>query len=297
MFESIKRQWREARGEGLRCEFEDAILRLNGLDPEVNARASLTLAKALHEVETQHGPLTNISNDGKIRLAKQIRQAAKQKFTFDMGSGYGLALLSMHLESQTVPGDHGRFVQTAMQDFVKAALQVEQSAHPEAESTSPASRCLSEADIEALETMFCLHPETASLLDRAASDRAAYAEIEGVLREAFQDEAFVAFSLEAARSLRQAMAHEPTDAYYLARRSVESFRFLGATSPRDCLAMMLGYELDDREWLGASLRTMREQFERAWRDDSSFESPTLEWLKGTTSRQYLVYLRRQHRGG
>lgn len=129
MFEGIKRQWREARGEGLRREFEDAILRLNGLGPEVNVRASLTLANALRELETQYGPLTNISNDGKMRLAKQIRQAAKQKFTLDMGSGYGLALLSMHIESQAVPGDHGRFVQAATQDLLKSALEVEQSAH------------------------------------------------------------------------------------------------------------------------------------------------------------------------
>jgi len=127
MFERIKRQWREARGEGLRREFEDAVLRLNGLGPEVNARASLTLAKSLRELEAKYGPLTNISNDGKLRLAKQIRQAAKQKFTFDMGTGYGLALLSMHIESQAVPGDHGRFVQSSSQGFVDAALQVEQS--------------------------------------------------------------------------------------------------------------------------------------------------------------------------
>jgi hypothetical protein len=41
MFESIKRRWREARGEGLRREFEDAILRLNGLGSDVNERACL----------------------------------------------------------------------------------------------------------------------------------------------------------------------------------------------------------------------------------------------------------------
>jgi hypothetical protein len=127
MFERIKRQWREARGEGLRREFEDAILRLNGLGPEVNARASLTLAKSLRELEANHGPLANISNDGKVRLAKQLRQFAKQKFTFDMGTGYGLALLSMYVESQAVPGPHGRFVESASQDFVSAARQVEQS--------------------------------------------------------------------------------------------------------------------------------------------------------------------------
>lgn len=127
MFERLKREWREARGEDLRREFEDAVFRLNKLGPEVNARASLSLAKTLRELEANHGPLTNISNDGKVRLAKQIKQRAKQKFTFDMGTGYGLALLSMYIESQAVSGEHGRFVATVSQDMINAARQTERS--------------------------------------------------------------------------------------------------------------------------------------------------------------------------
>jgi hypothetical protein len=71
MLERIKRQWREARGERLRREFEDAIRRLNSLGQEVNVRASLTWVESLRQVEATYGPLANISNDGKVRLVKK----------------------------------------------------------------------------------------------------------------------------------------------------------------------------------------------------------------------------------
>jgi len=127
MFEHIKQQRREARGEGLRRELEDVIVRLNASGPDVNARALLTLAMALRELGAKHGHLDNISNDEKARLAKQIRKAAERKFAFDIGAGYGLSLLSMHIESQAVPGNSGRIVQFTTRDFVKAALQLAES--------------------------------------------------------------------------------------------------------------------------------------------------------------------------
>jgi hypothetical protein len=89
MFERIKSQWREARGEGLWREFGDLVLRLNNLDQEVNLRASLSLAKAYRDLEARHGPFSNISNSGKVHLAKQLRQQAREQFTFDMGTALG----------------------------------------------------------------------------------------------------------------------------------------------------------------------------------------------------------------
>src|SRR5712671_3010881 len=99
MFERIRAKWREARGPVLRREFCDAVLRLNGLDRKVTIRASVVLAKAYRDLEATHGTLTDISNDGKRRLSKELLKQAKKSFTFDMGSGYGLAMLSIYLES------------------------------------------------------------------------------------------------------------------------------------------------------------------------------------------------------
>jgi hypothetical protein len=158
-------------------------------------------------------------------------------------------------------------------------------------------RHLSDAQVEALETMFCLVPETIAALERAASDREAYDEIEGVFRMTLENESSVASALEAAESMKYIMAQEPTDAYYLARRVVESSRYFGAKGPRHCLERMLGRKIDDREWAGSHLRGLRDQFERAWADPSDFKSPTLDWVKAQSGRQYWIYLRGQYRGG
>ena len=86
------------------------------------------LADAFHQFEAQYGPLSNISNHGKARLAKQLRHQARQKFNFDMGAAYGISLLSMYIESQAVPGDQARRVQKGTQDILQAALQLEKDA-------------------------------------------------------------------------------------------------------------------------------------------------------------------------
>jgi hypothetical protein len=236
-----------------------------------------------------------------------------------MGSAYGLFLLSAHLESQTVPGDHARFVQTATQHFVKAALEVEQSAQrassdpvksaaesadaPTAQGGTAngkrrTTRTLSPAQIESVEICFCLEGgETSALLERAAAtDRAAYEEIEAVLKSALHNDSLVASSLETARAMKLAMQQESTDVYYLTRRAVEGARYLEVQSPRGCLEITLGRKLSDDEWNGPALRAMRELFERAWADHSPFKSPTLTWTKAETKRQYLHYLRREYRG-
>ncbi len=168
----------------------------------------------------------------------------------------------------------------------------------EARREEPREHHLSDEQVKALETIFCLHKETGDLLERAASDRTAYDEMEAVLRTSLQDEAFVSQSLLAADSLKRAMDREPTDAYYVARRGVETSRFLDASAgPRGCLETVLGRKIGGREWEGSQLRTERALFERAWNDQSPFASPTVEWVKGQTNRQYLIFLRRQYGGG
>jgi hypothetical protein len=71
MLERIKRQWRDARGPGLRREFTDAASRLNGSAREGSLRASVTMSQALEHVEAGCEPLSSISN-GKRHLAKAL---------------------------------------------------------------------------------------------------------------------------------------------------------------------------------------------------------------------------------
>lgn len=124
MFDKLKRQWRNARGPGLRRDMEDAVLRLNAAGPEVNARAALSLQNAYRDLESRYGSLANVSNDGKLKLAKELRQAGRRQFDLDMGGAYGIGLLSMWLESQAISGPDATFVFNTANGFLQAALNV-----------------------------------------------------------------------------------------------------------------------------------------------------------------------------
>lgn len=296
MFGGLKRQWREARAKVLRGEFEDAVARLQGLALEVNTRAAATMAAAFRTVQSRYGNLENVSNDGKRQIAKEILRAAKEKFTLDLGAAYGLALTSMHIECQALPGDDARFVQLATTDILKTALEVADQVSRESVEASPPAT-ISGEQLETIETVFCLSHETQGLLDRAGSDHAAFDQIEAVLKEALRDSKFIASSLELAATMKRAMEEEPKDAYYLARCAVESGRLLQAKSARQSAEIFLARKLSEDQWNSAELQSLRKRFDQAWRDTSSFSSPRVEWLKGEIHRQYLCYLRDQYSVG
>lgn len=116
--------WKEARGKNLRKEAEDAIMRLGALPEDVNIRAADTLATMYHHINNESGPIENISNKGKIKLSKMLNSKARQSFEMDMGRGYGLALLSMYLESLCLPGNDAKFVHESTEEFLVAAIKV-----------------------------------------------------------------------------------------------------------------------------------------------------------------------------
>ena len=124
MFQSLRKQWREARGDGLRKEFEDAVLRLKDLGIEVNRRALMTMILVYKETNDHYGEDANISNEEKLNISKELISKAKGKFKYDMGGGYGLALLSMYFESQALPGSDARFVEQSTRELLGSANSV-----------------------------------------------------------------------------------------------------------------------------------------------------------------------------
>jgi hypothetical protein len=123
MFRKMKEMWQEARGNVLRKELDDAIMHLNGLGDEVELRASLAMADAFHKLTQKLGALANVSNDDKKEIAAQLREKGKQFFDSDMGHAYGLALLSMLLETETLLGDDAEYVHHVTHDILQAALR------------------------------------------------------------------------------------------------------------------------------------------------------------------------------
>lgn len=124
MFKGLKNRWAEARADVLRKEVEDIIARAQSLDEEVNFYISQHLINALESVERNCGPLKNMSNDGKKTIAKDLSDLAKKSFDLDMGKGYGIFLCSAHIESQVLPGDNARYVQSATQELINIAQTI-----------------------------------------------------------------------------------------------------------------------------------------------------------------------------
>jgi hypothetical protein len=74
------------------------------------------------EINQTHGFMSNISEDGKKRLAKKVLAIAKKDFVFDMGRGHGLFLISAYLEAQTLPGKDAAFVRFIADGLLAEAL-------------------------------------------------------------------------------------------------------------------------------------------------------------------------------
>lgn len=121
MFRAMRHRWREARSETLRAEFEDAVMRMNGFAETTTARTMAVLAASYNDVNTRIGTIDNLSNAAKQDLAKLFIRRAKEKFKFRLGEAYGLALLGMFLEAQTLPGDDARFVEEHIQALIHLA--------------------------------------------------------------------------------------------------------------------------------------------------------------------------------
>jgi len=59
----------------------------------------------------------------RLNIAAQLNEEGKQSFDFDMGHAYGLALLSMLLEAEALPGEDAKYVHRMTREMLQAALQ------------------------------------------------------------------------------------------------------------------------------------------------------------------------------
>lgn len=123
MLKKIVSDWHCARGNVLRKEVEDSILRINGLEPETNLLICLTLADSYASLFKDNGPITNMFNDGQKTIAKMLAKKARERFNFNMGQGYGLFFLSAYVEAHALPGEDALYVKNMLHDLVQTALE------------------------------------------------------------------------------------------------------------------------------------------------------------------------------
>lgn len=113
MFEGIKRRWAEARADIVSKQVDDILQRYERMNPNDRHWVFSGFDNVLSELEEQFGPAAKWNADDKKQVAKEIMQGAQKAFntrgdnmSADMTrlSAHGAALVSCHLELQTLPG-------------------------------------------------------------------------------------------------------------------------------------------------------------------------------------------------
>lgn len=128
MFWKIKEAWRDAKGTELRKEVEDSVRRLVSIPDEMNLHVCMHMASGYEVIIKQFGRLENIPADGKLKIAKNLREMAQKSFNFDVARGHGLFLISAYIESQALPGNDAKFVQAALAEMLENAIRANKDA-------------------------------------------------------------------------------------------------------------------------------------------------------------------------
>jgi hypothetical protein len=114
MFESIRKQWAQARAGVLSDQVQEILQRYKRMNPNDKYWVCSAFASVLSELEDQFGPVAQWDAEHKKQVAKQIMQGAQQAFTTPGDNmfaetsrlgAHGGALVSCYLELQTLPGD------------------------------------------------------------------------------------------------------------------------------------------------------------------------------------------------
>src|SRR5437763_1710717 len=109
MIKRFKKERNASRETNLLQEFNDAMFRIESLDEQHAASCARNLVARFRTIQETFGPLTNVSSNVKTELAYVLREEAKNCFEFDLGRGYGIVLLSLFLESATLPGNDAKY--------------------------------------------------------------------------------------------------------------------------------------------------------------------------------------------
>ena len=105
---SILNMWREARGNVLRNEFEDAIARIRNPNESAKRAFLNNVHQTIGHLRETNGPAT--ARDRKA-LLKQSRKSTIQMWDHgDWPSALGLIISCLNIESEFVPGEDAAYV-------------------------------------------------------------------------------------------------------------------------------------------------------------------------------------------
>jgi hypothetical protein len=104
MFSTIKNMWKEARADVASKEAADAIERYNRLDGFHRYEMTSAFDYTKNDLELEHGMFDTWQVADKAAVAEQLMKTARAGLKESPSGAMGLALLSLYLEAQTLPG-------------------------------------------------------------------------------------------------------------------------------------------------------------------------------------------------
>jgi hypothetical protein len=105
---SILDMWREARGDVMRREFDDAITRIRNANETARSAFFNNIDQTIGPLKEMYGPA---SASERKQLLKHCRNSAIQMWDGgDWPSALGLSISGLNVESEFVPGEDAAYV-------------------------------------------------------------------------------------------------------------------------------------------------------------------------------------------
>jgi hypothetical protein len=125
MFGRIKNQWKEARADVVRKSVEDILKRYNGYGWYERYELLSAFDYTKRDLEVEHGAISEWRQETQSALVKQLFGAAKKGFESAPYGASGMALLSMYIDSHTIPGENAARLRSEIEAWHRVAAQTD----------------------------------------------------------------------------------------------------------------------------------------------------------------------------
>ncbi|MBE0455379.1 MAG: hypothetical protein IBX58_17120 [Roseovarius sp.] len=125
MFGRIRNQWKEARADVVRKSVEDILSRYNGYGWYERYELISAFDYTKRDLEIEHGAISEWPQETQSALGKQLLEAAKKGFRTAPYGASGMALLSMYLDSHTIPGENAARLRMEIEAWHRRAAQTD----------------------------------------------------------------------------------------------------------------------------------------------------------------------------
>lgn len=125
MFGGIRNRWKEARADVVRSSVADILERYKkyGSYERYELLSAFNYTKS--DLEIEHGAISKCSQETQSSFTKQLMATAKLGFETAPYGASGVALLSMYIDTHTIPGENAAQLRSKIEAWHQAAAQAD----------------------------------------------------------------------------------------------------------------------------------------------------------------------------